>query len=373
MKKFFIVLSIASILSITSCTFFTPPYFGNSSSSSSSGTDSSSTSNSTLTTTGSTNTSVTTPTSSDTSSSSSTTTSSSTSTSTSTNTSVNPPLVDPYANINTIAEVKDFYKSYTPSTSYEDAQFRTKHMLISGSSAASDYKVALTRPVGDTTAVRNTFMDYTYRDDGSYESYKLYSLNKTFTTIYYGGGYSDINEVAAYLFAFGEVPPNVNKDKAKLNAFVKTNWWRYARVNDGYYSGPSATSHIYEPYLYGQRNDTVSYNETDFGDWEFFNDIIYDKKYTPTTYIKNSEGSISGSRGNLRFLYTTADKNPSNKNDFSKRRVYFTFNHYNDFVEYLNYRDGFGQQFGNMTKGNEYCAGTCLDDAPVVPARDLIN
>ncbi|MEG1222708.1 MAG: hypothetical protein RRZ92_03950 [Bacilli bacterium] len=358
MKKIFIVLSISSILSLASCTFLPPPYFGNSSTTSSSDTSSSTN----TTTSSSTNTSTTTTTSDTTSSTSTTST-----------TSVKPPLVDPYIDIDTISEVKNFYKNYTPSTCFEDAQFRTKHMLISGSSAASDYKVALTRPLGDTTAVRNTFMDYTYRDDGSYESYKLYSLDKTFTTIYYGGGYSDINEVVAYLFAFGEVPPNVSPDKGKLNNFVKTNWWRYARVNDGYYSGPSSSSHQYEPYLYGQRNDTVSYNETDFGDWQYYNDIIYDKQYSPTTYIKNSEGNITGNRGNLRLLYTTKEKNPGNKNDFSKRRVYFTFNHYNDFVEYLNYRDGFGQQFGNMTKGNGYGQGTCLDDAPTVPARDLIN
>ena len=37
------------------------------------------------------------------------------------------------------------------------------------------------------------------------------------------------------------------------------------------------------------------------------------------------------------------------------RYVFYTYNHYNDFQEYLNYHDGWGVRFGNESAGNGYC------------------
>jgi hypothetical protein len=36
------------------------------------------------------------------------------------------------------------------------------------------------------------------------------------------------------------------------------------------------------------------------------------------------------------------------------RSVFYTYNHYNDFQEYLNYDDIYGYIFGNLTSGNQY-------------------
>ena len=37
--------------------------------------------------------------------------------------------------------------------------------------------------------------------------------------------------------------------------------------------------------------------------------------------------------------------------DPNERYVFYTYNHYNDFTEYLNYFGGWGQIFGNVTGG----------------------
>ena len=58
----------------------------------------------------------------------------------------------------------------------------------------------------------------------------------------------------------------------------------------------------------------------------------YDDSYT---YNKSSE--------------TYETPNPTKIDD---RYLYFTYNHYNDFQEYLNYYNGFADTFGNVTAGN---------------------
>ena len=40
---------------------------------------------------------------------------------------------------------------------------------------------------------------------------------------------------------------------------------------------------------------------------------------------------------------------------FNERYVFYTYNHYNDFQEYLNYDNGFSIRFGNESAGNQYC------------------
>ena len=36
----------------------------------------------------------------------------------------------------------------------------------------------------------------------------------------------------------------------------------------------------------------------------------------------------------------------------NERHVFYTYNHYNDFEEYLNYEGGFTSRFGNESVGN---------------------
>lgn len=73
----------------------------------------------------------------------------------------------------------------------------------------------------------------------------------------------------------------------------------------------------------------------------------------------NNGDSIT--RGTVRFVYTARrqldDKLGAKYIPVEHRHVFLTFNHYNDFIEYLNYENGWGIPFGWMTAGNDYVAG----------------
>ena len=69
-----------------------------------------------------------------------------------------------------------------------------------------------------------------------------------------------------------------------------------------------------------------------------------------TQRVYNNGDSIS--RGTCRFVFTS-DPDVTKINE---RYVFYTYNHYNDFQEYLNYDNGFGIRFGNESAGNPYCS-----------------
>jgi hypothetical protein len=47
--------------------------------------------------------------------------------------------------------------------------------------------------------------------------------------------------------------------------------------------------------------------------------------------------------------------------------VFYTYNHYNDFQEYLNYFGGWGKMFGNITGGGKISSKTECNPTPYVP------
>ncbi|MFA5283104.1 MAG: hypothetical protein WC366_01035 [Bacilli bacterium] len=295
---------------------------------------------------------------------------------------------DPYEGIDTNEERETFEtsSSYVIANSFEDAQLRTAHGLISGTNMSSE--------IYSTTNVssnymsggyykRNTAAQYTFQDDNSYESYTILNPDgTTFETIYYGGAYTSLNEVAAYLLAFEEVPPNMGytKNDTSSSCTSSQNWWRAGRVNYGSFSGPQQSKYTYEPAfpgmaLYSENYGVATryYVECDFGDWENYNseDYVYGQG------IYSSGGSIN--RGVLRFVFTakyqaTTSTNSEGKDvstientlnssfngaeNINNRYVFYTYDHYGDFQEYLNYADGWGQRFGSMTAGNYTPTGT---------------
>ncbi len=246
---------------------------------------------------------------------------------------------DPYTDVT----FDDFYASYTPATSYKDAYYRTQHGFMSGSIAETQdgyYPHANNKYTENDKYVKISDGKYTYRDDGGYESFVI---NGTDTKIYYGGGYILLEEVAAYIQAFGEVPPNNNYDKGssgKQEAIAT--WGRYGRVNVGYFSGDTS-KYKYEPLL--PELSTKSYIETDIGSLGGF-----DCNGTVSPYYDN--GRIN--RGVCRIVYTSTYKNGTPIKDIKERHVFYTYNHYNDFQEYLNYDCGWGTRFGNESAGNNY-------------------
>ena len=99
--------------------------------------------------------------------------------------------------------------------------------------------------------------------------------------------------------------------------------------------------------------ERLKYHELDFG---------YTK--TPWGYGDLSHEPYNNgesiNRGTVRFVYSASTYEGERGAKYipvEHRHVFLTFNHYNDFVEYLNYEGGWGAPFGWMTAGHEYVAG----------------
>ena len=52
-----------------------------------------------------------------------------------------------------------------------------------------------------------------------------------------------------------------------------------------------------------------------------------------------------------RIVYGKKDLNKNGIYEIGELHVFYTYNHYNDFQEYLNYEGGWGEIFGNITGG----------------------
>ena len=145
----------------------------------------------------------------------------------------NPINIDPYVGLSH----DEFYRNYTEATSYEDALLRTKYGFISGS---IDYNSNLHE--SNTIYEGKDFLkfgNYTYGINSNNEvvSYNINYTNGSSKTIYKGAGYVALEEVAAYILAFGEVPANNNYNKNKTGQSQSiAKWGKYGRVNVGRYS-----------------------------------------------------------------------------------------------------------------------------------------
>lgn len=290
--------------------------------------------------------------------------------------------VDPYETIDTNEERETFETStsYIVANSFDDAQLRTAHSLISGINQSSEIYSTTnvsSNYMSNSVYKRNSATQYTFQNDNSYESYAILNPDGTiFETIYYGGAYTSLNEIASYLLAFEEVPPNMGYTKydTSSSCIASMNWWRAGRVNYGAFSGPQQNKYTYEPAfpgmaLYSENYGVATryYVECDFGDWDNYND----NDYVYNQGIYSSGESIN--RGVLRFVFTakynastTADSEGkdistivntlnstfSGAENINNRYVFYTYDHYGDFQEYLNYANGWGQRFGSMTAGN---------------------
>lgn len=276
------------------------------------------------------------------------------------------PNVNPYATIVTNEQKEAFYDSnYKRATSYEDAMFRTEQGLISGdvtdtpSTASYDLNHLPNRTYRDLASYRINEGVYEYLPSGEFKSYTINNLNGKVKKVYYGAAYVSLDDVAAYLFAFGEAPANqmMSKNSNAMRQAISL-YGKYGRVNNGYYSS-DVTSYLYEPALPHTDNggivkeDMYNYREMDFG-----------YTYTPWGYgIESDDPYNDGTkivRSTVRFVYTAFNQDGNEGAKYipvEHRHVFLTVNHYNDFFEYLNYEGGWSESFGWMSGGNEYCAG----------------
>ncbi len=266
------------------------------------------------------------------------------------------PASDPYEGMSR----EEFYANYTPATSAEDAAYRSKHGFLSGSLDVPGQYVteSACRPMEDGMYLCNT--DSYYSDDG--DTYTVVDAwGNEVMRIYRAGGYITLEEVAAYMYAFGgkdgTLPANyVSKKTPKPGSSI---WGEYLRGNHSYFTGDT-NKYPYEPVLpdmYGCGGQ-LQYYEMDIGTTG-----TVTPGYTSSEY----NNGIRITRGAARLVYARHDKNGNGIFEVGEIYVFYTHNHYNDFREYLNYYGGWGEMFGNVTGGGVFDSKTDCNPTPYVP------
>ena len=259
---------------------------------------------------------------------------------------------NPYLDI----DKNEFYNNYKRATSLLDSQYRSECYLMSGDITPQDQEpeIASNQPKQGNMLIHNTTRDFSNNSN----VYTVYNVNgeKEFD-IYYGGAYTSLEEVAAYIYAWGEVPVNYDPDKDAQP--YNSEWGEYLRVNNTYFEG-NTKKYPYEPELpniSGVDNGNVMYYEIDIGT----TGTDCDPEFDPEIY--NDGNRII--RGAARIVYTYSYINGDPVSD-EDRYVFYTYNHYNDFQEYLNYYNGWGEMFGNITGGGTISSKVDYNPTPYV-------
>ncbi len=266
-------------------------------------------------------------------------------------------VVNDIENIYSGMSEDEFYLNYTPATSNTDALYRTQNGFMSGTLTVPDQAptISANRPTKDGLFVKNTSM---YFSEGGKAYSVLDASGNIAFTVYKDGAYITLEEVAAYVFAFGDVPKNYTSSK-------KTDpdnsiWGEYLRLNHSKFSG-STKKYPYEPKLpnISGCGGTYSYYEIDIGT----TGTDCDPSYNITIY--NNGSTIT--RGAARIVYARFDINGDKIIDPDEKHVFYTYNHYNDFQEYLNYLGGWGEMFGNISGGGTLSSKYDYNPTPYIP------
>ncbi|MBE6809850.1 MAG: hypothetical protein E7521_02175 [Ruminococcaceae bacterium] len=262
---------------------------------------------------------------------------------------------DPYLDVSK----SEFYADYKAACCNTDASYRSKHGFLSGSLEVPGQYATETenRPMLNGKFVRNTAA--VYLDNGN--TYMVMDADgREVMRIHKAGGYITLEEVAAYMYAFGgsgKIPANyISKKKGRPNSSI---WGEYLRVNHSYFIGDT-DKYPYEPELpniSGCGGD-LRYYEMDIGTTG-----TSTPGYPPQAYIQGN----SIERGAARIVYARDDLNGNGVYENNEVYVFYTHNHYNDFREYLNYYGGWGEMFGNVTGGGEYSSKYNANPTPYVP------
>ena len=142
---------------------------------------------------------------------------------------------------------------------------------------------------------------------------ETYTIPNSDVVLVKGNVYTDLNDVAAYIIAFKELPVNFY-DKSKKST-CSANYGSDCRlIGSSSYNNDLYSSHT-SPIL---TDGASEYHECDLASYD-------------GTYNINS-------RGSYRLVYSL---------DKGKEIVYFTDCHYENFSEYYNYYNGFGPWWGN--------------------------
>lgn len=268
---------------------------------------------------------------------------------------VTKPQSDPYATISK----EEFYSNYFPATDYWDAYYRSMHGYMSGSIENQDQNptIAENRPQENGVYLRNSYSLYSY--DGQAYSV-LNNEGEIAFTVYKGGAYVSLEEVSAYVFAFGDIPANYTANKKGSPS--TSVWGEYLRLNHSAFSGSTA-KYPYEPELpnISGCGGSLYYYEIDIGTAGTDCDPSY------PAYKYNDGSKIT--RGAARIVYSRFDANQNNIIDINEKFLFYTNNHYNDFREYLNYEGGWGEIFGNITGGGMISSKYNYNPTPYIESK----
>ena len=260
-----------------------------------------------------------------------------------------PLLSDPYMDVT----AEEFYANYTPAASLQDALYRSLHGFLSGSLEVPGQEVSRAddRPMESGLYIHNT--ESQYADDGNTYIVTDADGNEVMR-IYKGGAYITLEEVAAYMYAFGgdeELPANYTSKKSGKP--TESIWGQHLRLNHSWYKN-DPRKYPYEPELPGN-GVGAKYYEMDIGTTG-----TTTPGYAPKLY--NNGKSIT--RGAARLVYTREDLNGNGIIEQTEVFVFYTHNHYNDFTQYLNYYGGWGETFGNVTGGGVFDSKTNCNPTP---------
>lgn len=262
---------------------------------------------------------------------------------------------DPYLGVDKTA----FYANYTVACCNVEAGYRSKHGLLSGSlNVPGQYaQESENRPTSGGKYIRN--IATIYLDNGN-TYVVLDATGKETLRIHKAGGYITLEEVAAYMYAFGgdgTIPANyTSKKSGKPNNSI---WGEYLRLNHSYFIGDT-DRYPYEPELpdISGCGGSLRYYEMDIGTTG-----TATPGYAATPYVQGNKIT----RGAARIVYARQDLNGNGIYENNEVYVFYTHNHYNDFREYLNYYGGWGKMFGNVTGGGAYSSETNANPTPYVP------
>lgn len=247
------------------------------------------------------------------------------------------PESDPFTGVSKT----EFYADYKPAQTYEEAIFRSKHNLMSGSIADQDQAPTLAKnqPKEGDKYIRNTHAYYS-NDLNTY--YVVDENGDIVNQVFKGGAYVTLEEVAAYIFAFNEIPANYTSKKSGSPS--SDPWGKYLRLNHSKFSGDTSR-YPYEPVLpnISGCGGNFQYYELDVGTTGTDCDPSYD--------IVDYNNGSKITRGAARIVYSNSTTSGKALTDINEKYLFYTYNHYNDFQEYLNYQGGWGEMFGNITGG----------------------
>ena len=211
------------------------------------------------------------------------------------------------------------------------------------------------RPMEEQQYIRNISTWYE-DDDNTYVV--VDGFGREMLRIYKGAAYITLEEVAAYMYAFGGsncVLP-ANYTSAKKPKPANSPWGEYLRANHSYFSGDTR-KFPYEPEL---PDITGCGGELQYYEMDIGTTGTVTPGYPNGTLYNNGQKIT---RGAARLVYARQDKNRNHIYEPDEVYVFYTHNHYNDFREYLNYYGGWGEMFGNVTGGGvfdskNYCSPT---------------